>query len=186
MMKLGYLAIVFFSALVIGGIFLQIRANQPQPAPPLSFEGTFFTEREWYLIGQEIARLKGLVGTPTEEYGVIMTFGSYVTLNPNYQIDNRFERDHPVFVYQAFGNVPMLAGSGSDSGPQDKIGAIQVVFDATDGFPFSTSVTRRDQALDLSFIPMDAGIVRPTVIAPTLPPTLPPAENSDPELIPMP
>jgi hypothetical protein len=174
---------ILVALLVVGGIILQIRANQPQPAPPLSFEGTFFTEREWYIAGREVAVLKGLVGTPTEEYGVLMTFGSYVTLNPDYQLDNRFEADHPVFVYQAFGDIPVLSGFGLGSGPRDDIDVIEVVFDATDAFVFREAAMRRDQALDLSFIPIDAGIRRPMEIPPTMAQSAP---QTDPELIPMP
>ncbi|MCU0497451.1 MAG: hypothetical protein MUF87_08885 [Anaerolineae bacterium] len=156
-----YIPLLLVVILIIGGMILQRPANQLQPAPPLSFEGTFFTERDWYRAGRDIARFSGLVGTPTEERGALMTFGSYVTLNPDYQSDNQFEGDHPIFVYQAFGDI-----QGSSS--RDDIEVIEVLFDATDALPFSTAAIPRDHATDLSFIPIDAGIRRPIEIPPTM------------------
>ena len=66
----------------------------------------------------------------SEEW-VLMTLGSYITLTDG--VDNGvIPLDTPIFVYEAFGSIPVLNGWGMGSGTTD-IGGFTIIFNGRTG-----------------------------------------------------
>ncbi|MCU0499771.1 MAG: hypothetical protein MUF87_20660 [Anaerolineae bacterium] len=110
----------------------------------------------------------GLIGEPTREEGALMTYGSYLALTDS-PLDTRFPLDHPVYVYQVFGEIPAYQYVSSN-GRTDVAGMI-FAFDAIAGTWFNHSLILdglEHTAFDLNFIPEAASRGNVTAIPPTL------------------
>jgi hypothetical protein len=150
------------SLILVGIVFalsVQQLATRPRvAAEPLSYEQTGRTEKEWISRGQEAAARYGMVGLPTHEAWALMTYGSYQTLAGGRSFDGGVvPRNHPVFVYQAVGDIPELNFAGSASGATD-IAGLHLVLDASTGFVmgmYGYVENSLYEMLDLSFIPAD-------------------------------
>jgi hypothetical protein len=98
-----------------------------------------------------------------------MTFGSYLTLTDG--MDNgTTPLNTQIFVYEAFGDVPVLNGWGMASGSKD-IGGFTVVFNGLNGQTMGSSaypqknLATHGYGLDLSVIPK-ANVKPQTPMAP--------------------
>jgi hypothetical protein len=104
----------------------------------------------------------------SEEWA-LMTMGSYITLTDG--VDNgTTPLNTPIFVYEAFGSVPVLSGWGMASGSTD-VGGFTVVFNGLNGQTMGSSayprknLTTHGYGLDLSVIPK-ADVKPQTAMAP--------------------
>lgn len=139
-------------------VIQNMATNQQKQAGPISFDTTLASEEQWLKYARENAVRNGLVGEPTREESALMTYGSYLVLAGENLNDTFLPRDNPVFVYQVFGDIPVLNMLGSGAGRTD-IDALVFVYDALTGMEFHGRALVADKpgAFDLSFIPADPG-----------------------------
>lgn len=172
-LRLVYVLPVIILIIVAVVLRQNLAAGQPVRASPLSYEVSLYSEEEWLKIGRDSAKSLGMIGDPERESWALLTRGSYLTMmGSNGEPQNR---EAPLFIYQAFGDIPAFIMYGLD-GPYPNIGGMTLVFDGQTGMFTSWAaypkdvIARGETGLDLSFIPADAGANQP---APALPvPTL--------------
>lgn len=127
----------------------------------LGYEKSLATEEQWLTYARNQVKSLGMVGEPTHEEWALLSFGSYLTITggPN---ETNTPRDMPMFIYKAFGDVPVLQGMSMASGRTD-IGGFMLIYNADTGDPMfyqtysHESIAKGITGLDLSVIPPDAG-----------------------------
>jgi hypothetical protein len=156
---LSVIALITVGVIAIGSN--RTAGQQPVAAAPLSYTSSRYSEAEWLQIGREAVRGMGMVGEPEREQWTLMTRGSYATLQGGGGLPEN--RDVPLFIYQALGDIPeLMMWGGLDSSLKDG-GGILLVFDGNTGTLLGWSaypkdvLAREDVWLDLSFIPADSG-----------------------------
>lgn len=136
-------------------------ADQRVAAIPLSYSASLHSEAEWLKISRDIVNFLGMVGEPESESWALMTRGSYLTLSGGGGTAEN--RDLPIFVYQAFGDMPVFNMIGSMDGGYKDFGGVALIFDGQSGMLQSWAsypkelLARGLSVLDLSFIPADSG-----------------------------
>lgn len=158
------------SALAITLALNSLSVANGSRATPLSYGVTIGSESQWLKYSRGRVRQYGLLGDMSEEYA-LMTFGSYLTLTNG--VDNgQIALDTPIFVYEAFGQVPVLNGFGMAAGRTD-IGGFTFVYDASTNLPIEDTVyplanlRASSYGLDMSLIPAE-NIKRTTFAVPTI------------------
>jgi len=155
--------IVFISLiLVIAVVGQELASDHRVPAVPLDYSLSKYSQEEWLKIARDAVHGMGMVEKPQREQWALVTRGSYLTIlggggSPQ-------DRETPLFIYKAFGNIPILTvlGGGLD-GPARDMGGIELIFDGTTGFVISSAAYTKDNVArgvtgpDLSFIPADTG-----------------------------
>lgn len=168
----------FMLPIIISVIFVLIltgqnlASDQRIAAAPLSYDSSRYSETEWVKIGRDAVRSFGMVDNPESESWALMTKGSYFTLEGGGGTSEN--RESPVFIYQAFGNVPVFMMIGGLDAPFTDIGGMTLTFDGQNGMFTSWRLypkeimAQREVGLDLSFIPADSGPDGSLLPVPTL------------------
>lgn len=84
------------------------------------------TESQWLEYAPNYVKNLGLNGNVSHEEWALMIVGSYLTLIKGVNA-TALPRDKPIFIYEAFGDVPVLNGFGSARGSTD-IAGFTVIF----------------------------------------------------------
>lgn len=172
-LRLVYVLPVIILIIVAVMLRQNLAAEQRISAAPLSYEVSLYSEEEWLKIMRDFIQTLGMIGDPERESWALLTRGSYLTLTGGG--DTPLNREEPLFIYQAFGDIPAFIMYGLD-GPHPNIGGVTFVFDGQTGMVTSWSaypkevIARGETGLDLSFIPADAGANQqaPALPVPTL------------------
>lgn len=172
-LRLIYGLPIILIILVIFMMSQNLAAEQRLSASPLSYEVSLYSEEEWLKIGRDSARSLGMIGDPERESWTLLTRGSYLTMMGSDGTPP--DREAPLFIYQAFGDIPTFIMYGLD-GAYTNIGGMTLVFDGQTGMFTSWAaypkdvIARGETGLDLSFIPADAGANQqaPALPVPTL------------------
>lgn len=155
---LSIAALIVLLALLAGH---DTTADQPVAAVPLSYSASLYSEAEWLKISRDITKVLGMVEEPQSESWALMTRGSYLTLSGGGGTAEN--RDLPVFVYQAIGDIPVLNMYGGVGAGYKDIGGVTLTFDGQSGMFLSWTAYPKElmarglSVLDLSFIPADSG-----------------------------
>lgn len=154
---------VLFTLLVIRTFIVAQTIDLP-PVPnesvaPLSFDNNMRQEDDLRKNAISYAETYGLVGTPTEERGVLMSLGSFLTLmDSNVSAANlNLERSAPIYVYEVKGNIPSLKMYGLAAGRKD-IDTMIFAIDAVSGQIIAQyAFPKTSTSPNLSYIPRDKG-----------------------------
>ncbi|MCA0458338.1 MAG: hypothetical protein LCI00_30520 [Chloroflexi bacterium] len=127
----------------------------------LDYSASIYSEEEWLNIARKAVEGFGMIGEREREEWALMTRGSYLTLLGGGGMPQ--DREVPLFVYKAIGNVPVFFMYGGVDGSARNIGGISLVYDGTTGLLSSfvaypnDNVARGETGPNLSFIPRDTG-----------------------------
>ncbi len=158
----------FYGLSIVGMIVLliilagqDVMTNQRVAAVPLSYSASLHSESEWLKISRDTVHVLGMVAAPESESWALMTRGSYLTLGGGGGTTEN--RDLPIFVYQAFGDMPVFNMFGGVGAGYQDIGGVALIFDGQSGMFLSWAAYPKEHmarglsVLDLSFIPADSG-----------------------------